>query len=138
MSKEQKFHKLIQEQDSEGKEKLWNKIEQQTENSEQVDLSGGVLAKKHILSKQNKIIFCATAFLAVVIGIILICKFVPNNGNNEVDDFRYCEFGDYYSVEADESISDYSATNNLNLLYFDWYEESLYYADSQFNLKSPD
>lgn len=138
MSKEQKFHKLIQKQDEKGKESLWNKIEEQTGKSEQAELGGGVLAKKQILSKQNLIIICVAALLTLVVGIILICNFIPNKGNNVIDDFRYCEFGDYYSVDSEESISDYATSNNLNLLYFNWYEESLYYADSQFKLKSTD
>lgn len=132
MSKEQKFHKLIQQQDAEGKEDLWNKIEQQTGNNEQVNLHGGVLAKKRVLSKQNIILICAASLL-VIVGIILTCTFIKPNKN---DGFRYCEFGDYYSVEVDQSICDYAENNNLNLLYFDWYEEALYYADKQYKLNS--
>lgn len=138
MSKEQKFHKLIQEQDSEGKERLWNKIEEQTEKSEQVDIGGGVLAKKHVMSKQNIFIICSVIFLAVLVCIILICKFITNKDNNVIDDFRYCEFGDYYSIDSEESINDYSAANNLNLLYFDWYAEAEYYTDTQYKLNSTD
>ena len=136
MSKEQKFHKLIQKQDVEEKEDLWNKIEQQTEKIEQVELGGGVVAKKQPLSKQNKIIICAVALLMAILGIVLICRFV--SPKNDDEGFRYCKIGDYYSVDSDESINDYAIANDLDLLYFKWYEESMYYADSQFKLNATD
>lgn len=136
MSKEQKFHKLIQEQDTDKKEELWNKIENQI-NNEEIDLGDGVLAKKRLLTKQHKLLICLSALLIVVIIAVLVFRlFKPDEIINE--DFRYCNFGDYYSVDSDESISDYSKANSLNLLYFNWFDKTEFYADTQYKMNESD
>lgn len=130
MLREQKFHKMVQQQATDEKEKLWNKTSNELENEDE-DL-GGVLAKKHYLSRQNKIIVCVVAAIVLIVSIALICRFLlPNNKEDEI---RYCGSGDYHYTETIESLKDYSEANNLDLLYFEWYENSLYCMDYQYFL----
>lgn len=132
MSKEQKFHKLIVEQNREEKDSLWRKIEQQ-QDEEVVEL-GEVLGKKHRISQ--KIIIIASSFICLLIGIaiILACT-LPIK---KKDSIRYCVSDDYYFVETESSIEQYAVDNGKELLFFDWYEESEYYIDLQYKLKDTD
>lgn len=135
MFKEQDFHKLIRRQNKVERDNLWNKIESQSEE-EEIEL-GEVLRKKHTNYK-NFFIICVSAVL-LIISIGLILKYTLPDKKTPIDDgIRYCVSGDYYSVETETSIAEYSNEHNLELLYFDWYAEAEYIADIQFKLKTTD
>lgn len=130
MSRERDFHKLIGTQNSEEKSRFWNKLEQRLDE-EEIEL-GEVLRKKHFLSKKNIIIISFLAVLFLAIAIILICNFALKKD----DPFRYCITGDYYSIETETSIDQYSKENNLDLKYFEWYLDSEFFLDRQYKLNA--
>lgn len=144
MSKEKDFHKLIRQQNVDEKESAWNRIEQQ--NEEVVIELGTVLGKKRFFSKKNIILICSAIFF-LILAVTIIIITLPNNqgndvgdgtGNGTIDDKRYCEFSDYYVVESELSIEQYSDANNLQILYFKDYAECEYYTDYVYKLKSSD
>lgn len=130
MSRERDFHKIIEAQYSEEKSRFWNKLEPRLDE-EEIEL-GEVLRKKHFLSKKNIIIISSLAALFLAVAIILICNFTSKKD----DPFRYCITGDYYSIETETSIDQYSKENNLDLKYFNWYLDSEFYLDQQYKLNS--
>lgn len=132
MSKEQDFHELIRQQNTKAREDLWARIENRSDE-EQVSL-GDVLVKKSKV-KQNVLIISAVVLAFLIAAIILIVELMPEKSGNE---FRYCKFGDYYSVEVDESIEQYSKDKNLDILYFNWSNESEYLFDEHFIMNSTD
>lgn len=136
MSKEQDFHKLIRQQNSEEKESVWKRIEQQSD--EEVIELGTVLGKKSLLSKKNIIIICSVIFSLILAATIIIISLPKNHGDGLDNDIRYCDFSDYYIAESELSIEQYSNANNLQILYFQDYAEYEYYTDYVYKLNSTD
>lgn len=144
MSQDKDFRKLIESQDEEQKELLWNKIQVRMsaeEDKVNTENDGGVL----ILSKSKdfinrKIILITSICLLIVAGLILgLCLGLNRNGLDDVIDDspnenRYCVVGEYYSVNTVISIKQYALENNKDLLYFDIYDEIEYYDDIQYKL----
>lgn len=139
MSKEQKFHKLIEQQDIETKRALWERIEEQlnSEGDREIKSDGNafiISQKKRLLAIRLAIVLTAVLALAAVISIILVVKLK----STAVDDIRFCNEGDYYWIDSELNIKQYSQQNGINLSYFDWYEEIEYFADKQFKLYGSD
>lgn len=129
MSKEQEFRELLENQNADEKNIVWCRLEQRLDE-EEVEI-GEVLRKKRALSKTSITIISSFAALIIAVAVILISLFVPKKDNP----IRYCTDGDYYSVETDISIEQYSKDNNLNLLYFDSPKGFEIYYDQQYKLK---
>lgn len=134
MSKEQDFYKAIEQSNAEEKELIWEKIETQRVNeNEKVEADGEVLIKSK--KPLPYLISIPIVLILLGVGIFLICKFTIKNDLNE---FRYCTFDDYYISETDLTIKQYNESNEKDMLYFDWYDTTEYYADSYFRLNSTD
>lgn len=142
MSKDRNFHKLIEEQDKEKKNLVWRKIQNQIADGED-DLNIQNYGEVAALSKSNTkirlILISATVFLALAVVIFLVIFFNYNQNNedfikNPNDEFRYCTVNDYYLEVTNENLKQYKEKNNLNLLYFDFYDVTEYFADTQYKL----
>lgn len=138
MSKEQDFHRLIEKQDVERKEKLWKKIEAKTEDeiNEEIPNSNNTLAinKAINLNKKNLIISCALLlFIIVLITITVIL--LPIN-KKPANNYRYCKEGDYFVIDSDLTLEQYAKQNNLNILYFDWYDKIDFIIKQQYKLNT--
>lgn len=130
MSKERDFRELLKNQNVEEKKTVWCKLGERFDE-EEIEL-GEVLRKKRVLSRPQITIICSFAILIIALVIILACLFIPKKDNP----IRYCTASDYYSIETDISIEQYSKDNNLDLLYFNWYENSEVYLDQQYKLNT--
>lgn len=106
MSRESKFHKLIEKQNTEEKEAFWKKLESRLESERDIDN-----------------VECG--------GEVLV---MSKNEIEKPDDKRYCTVNDYSTEISKITIKQYAADKNLELLYFDYYEQSEYYADTQYVL----
>lgn len=140
MSKEQDFHKLIEQQDAERKEDLWKRISSQVEfeTDEAVSNSNNSLALVKGLNLNKKsIMIMSSILLFIVVLIIVTVVLIPKNKKGG-DNFRYCEDGDYYVYESDLTLAQYAEQNNLDILYFDWYNEIDYLIKKQFRLNTSD
>ena len=137
MSKEQDFHRLIEQQDTERKEELWKRIESQTEEVDDVSNSCNTLAKtrKNVINNKNLLIISSVFLLVAVLTLVTVIL-IPKN--NEIDNLRYCKDGDYYIIKSDITLKQYANQNNLDILYFDWYDEIDYFEEQQFKLNDTD
>lgn len=85
--------------------------------------------KQDPVKKRRFAFISAVAATAVCVAIIVPCAVLlpknNNSGNNgENDNIRYCAQGEYTKQQHEYTIFDYRKNNNLNFLYFDWYELS--------------
>lgn len=141
MSLEDDFHKLIENQDKETKQRLWKKIELDIKDKEDaVETDGEVLVLskgKNFFNKRNFLI-SLFVFLAFILALLLTINFTVWNplGDKIIPDIgnRYCTINDYNSEEVTVNIGQYSAENNLNILHFN-YEAYEPVVDTHYKLK---
>lgn len=149
MSRESKFHKLIEKQNTEEKEAFWKKLESRLESERDIDNveCGGevlVMSKNRTNTTRRNLLIVVSVFMALALAICLtFCIVKPfdktagEDSKNEIekpDDKRYCTVNDYSTEISKITIKQYAADKNLELLYFDYYEQSEYYADTQYVL----
>ena len=83
---------------------------------------------KHVPARKRRFAFISALAAAVVcVAIVVPCAVLlpnKNNGsdNGGKDNIRYCAQGEYGERGVEWTILDYRESNNLNFLYFDWYE----------------
>ena len=132
MSKEQDFYKLIEEQPSNEKARVWTKISNKLNEETTVEVA--VLPKKRFWTVRKIISVCSSIIVFAIIGIGLSIGLSPKNE----DARRYCRQGDYYTIDSEYTLKEYSQINNNEILYFSWWEESEYYYDFEYRLYSTD
>ena len=125
MSKEQDFHRLIEQQDEERKDNIWKKINSQTdsEKDEVVSNSDNTLALAKSLNMNKKSIMIMSAVLLLVVVLIIVTAVIIPKQKNGGDRLRYCDADDYYMSTSDLNLDQYANQNSLDILYFDWYEQ---------------
>lgn len=128
MSRESKFHDLIEQQNQDIKRKSWERLENRCEQITETIVQEGVIAKRH---NKKLIILLATFVLVLCSVLIIVLTTLPDKRNFN----RYCSSEDYNVVPTAETLKNYSASSGEEILYFDWYEESNYYIDYVFQLK---
>lgn len=122
MREERKLNKAIKQDgidtQSEILEELKRRYPQYVEQSD----------KKQAPVKKRRFAFIyAIAVAAVCVAVIVPCAVLLPNRDNGVDNggkenIRYCTQNEYYKDDAEYTIREYRENNNLNFLYFDWYE----------------
>lgn len=128
MSRESKFHNLIEQQSQENKRKSWERLENCCDYITTTTGQESVIAKMN--NKKFIIILAAFVFMLCSFLIIFITT-LPNEQNFN----RYCSNEDYNIIPTTETLKDYSETTGKEILFFDWYEQSNYYIDYIFQLK---
>lgn len=117
------IHKLIEQQEPEAKQRIWEKI------SSQVDLTSDARASKK--SAVNRKFCMWTALATVLVCIVTLSIVLPltlGGGNDDNyadvgnDDPRYSDTGDYLGEPLGQTLKEYSEEHNLNLLYIDRHE----------------
>lgn len=114
-----KFHKLIEEQNPEEKEALYERLKAKLNLPEEpkevkTKQSSGF---RSFFKKPARIISCASAALVVICLAIVI----PLALNNKVPEERYCTASDCVLQEI-TSIKEYAEENQKSILYLDWYD----------------
>ena len=133
MSKERKFHELIEQQNREEKDAVWAKI-QQRETERQKEESP-LSSKTRSFSWRKWAPIVASSLTAVVIGGFATWGFLSlKDGNNE-NKGRYFTSQSYEKVNTQLTLKDYAQEIGKNLLYFDWYEETDYLKNLTWELK---
>lgn len=128
MSKERKFHELIEQQNREEKDAVWAKIQQK---DEPISIS----PKSRPFSWRKWRAVLASSLTAVVICVFATWGFLSlKNGNND-NNGRYFTSQSYETVEVQYTLKDYAQEIGENLLYFDWYEETDHLKDRAWQLK---
>ena len=142
MSKEKKFHQLIEEQNQEEKAKAWEKIQEKMAEASH-DLPVVVENKtSNVRPKWNwrKAVALGTAIVALGVSVFAVMEFIPT-GDITVDEFsseniqvetsdddssqndnRYCTAEQYTSSTIDKTLKQYAQETGKNIRYFDWYD----------------
>lgn len=134
MSKERKFHELIEQQNREEKDAVWAKI-QQKEMERQKEEAVSVSPKPHSFSWRKWAPIMASSLVAVVIGGVATWGFLSlNNKTNDDNKGRYFTSQSYEKINTQSTLKDYALEIGKNLLYFDWYEETDYLKNQVWQL----
>ena len=133
MSKERKFHELIEQQNREEKDAVWAKIQQR--EAEMGKNTVSVPAKVRSFSWRKWTPILASSLVAVVIGAFATWGFLSLNGDEEDNKGRYFTSQSYEIVDTERTIKDYVQETGKNLLYFDWYAETDHLKDQVWQVK---
>ena len=135
MSKERKFHELIEQQNREEKDAVWARLQQKEAEREQ-EKPVSALPKARSFSWRKWVPIVASSLVAVVIGAFATWEFLSlKNNGNEDNKGRYFNSQSYEIVDSQLTIKDYSLEMGNRLLYFDWYEETDFCKDKVWQLK---
>lgn len=134
MSRERKFHELIEQQNREEKEAVWAKLQQ--EDAEKQEKSAPALPKARSFFGRKWVTIAASSLAVVVIGAFSTWGFLSlNDGKNNDNKGRYFTSQSYETVEVQYTLKEYAQEIEKNLLYFDWYAETDHLKDVAWQLK---
>ena len=134
MSKERKFHELIEQQNREEKDAVWTKLQQKEAEREQ-EKPVPALPKARSFFGRKWTPILASSFAAVVIGGFATWGFLSlTNGNND-NNGRYFTSQSYEKVITQRTLKEYAQEIEKSLLYFDWYQETDFLEDYAWQLK---
>lgn len=114
-----KFHKFIEEQNTEEKEELYERLKQRLNLPEAPVKENKKTGFVRFFKKPYRIIACASAAL-VVFCLAIFIPLALKGG--ELAKERYCHEKDCVKMDI-VSIKDYAKENDLPLLYLEWYEK---------------
>ena len=119
MNEEKKLHKLIQSRGAENSEKILDEIKAACpQYFDEPKIESKKSAKKKTLAVCFSVGAVAVS-LAIILPIALHKEESPADNPN-----RYATAEDYNVVEYEQTIKQYAQANNLNVLYFDWYDNA--------------
>ncbi len=128
MSKERKFHELIEQGNQEEKQRVWEKILAMEKERQPQPAP----VKKRWRGWQKWTTVLASVLAVLFIGVFAVVKFFPfDDGEGE----RYFTNQDYEMTEKQETLQEYSQKIGADLLYFDWYQETDYCKNNAWLLK---
>ncbi len=137
MSKERKFHELIEQQNQEEKQRVWEKICAMEAERAREQEQPPVIPQKRVFP-WKKWVAIATCSLAVLgFGVFAMVKFIPwgvHANNDGENNGRYYTNQSYEIVETTDTMKDYAQNIGKNLLYFDWYAETDHLEDKIWKL----
>ena len=135
MSRERKFHELIEQQNREEKDAVWAKI-QQKEAERGKKEPAPALPKTRSFFGRKWVRIMASSLTAVVIGVFATWGVLSlKNENNDANKGRYFTGQAYETVEVQYTLKEYAQEIGKSLLYFDWYEETEYLKNYALQLK---
>lgn len=129
MLDENKFHKLIEQQEGGGKQRVKQRVEAALPEATEVQTRGPVLAVSSD-SRRRILVLVSLALALVIAAAVAIGLVFGLKKKNPA--FRYFCSMDYESVITDVTLKQYSAENGKNYLFLDEYEDALYLDDNYF------
>ncbi len=136
MSKERKFHELIEQQNQEEKNRVWQKIcEREAENAQGARETETVSPKVRPFAWKKWSAIAASSLAAVILGVFAVVKFFPFGGETPDNSGRYFTNQSYEIVDTSMNIQNYAQQIGKDLLYFDWYAETDYCENQIWQLK---
>ena len=121
MSRERKFHELIEQQNREEKDAVWAKIQQQEGEKEEPTPA---LPKARSFFWRKWMSIAASSLAAVVIGVFSTWGFLSLKGGSNDNKGRYFTGQSYETVKVQYTLKEYAQEIEKELLYFDWYAET--------------
>lgn len=135
MSRERKFHELIEQQNREEKDVVWAKLQQKDAEREQ-EKPVPAVPKARSFFGRKWVTIAASSLAVVVIGAFSTWGFLSlNDGKNNDNKGRYFNSQSYEIVATQTTLKDYAKEKGKNLLYFDWYVETDHLKDRAWRLK---
>lgn len=128
MSKEAKFHKLIESQDIEEKKRAWETLQAKLAEETEVPLPQ---PKKRKLSWVKLTSVFASIILIVMVGVYTAIKLQP-------DKTRYCSSSEYQTVVYDKNLKEYSLETGEEVLFLNWYDAGAMYMNNAISLLEND
>lgn len=126
--KDDKFWKIIEEQNPERKEKNWEKLKtvlQSEENENNV-----ILVKTRRIKWSYKRIASVCASAVLLLGICTsVGVYIKRQNDGEAGKSRFCTQDQYGLSISEMNLKEYASFINKELLYFDWYDNCEYLAD---------
>ena len=150
MSKERKFHKLVEDLDREEKNRVWAAIKEQEELMQ--PKSEPIVVKKPQGNTFWRKAIALAASLIIVLGggAFAAIKFLPmvsvdtdstgdiqsnsSSNNSTGNDNRYCDADTYNIIDTDKTLKNLVDLEQKNFLYLDWYDVTDYYDDGIYQL----
>ena len=112
--RERDIHNLIEQQETEKKQRIWEKV------CAQVDMTPTQPVKMVSRKKPVKWALIAMAIVCVVtLSIVLPLTLTDNEPS-----VRFCDVTQYTVEELSKPLKEYIAENNYKFLYVDWYENA--------------
>ena len=107
--REKDVHNLIEQQESEAKQRIYDSIK------ERADFSPSV--KKQ--PRRIKLAVLATVMTCLVVLAVVLPITLRSNKN---DGTRFCDASQYQLEQVTQTLKEYSQQNNSGMLYVDWYD----------------
>lgn len=134
MSKERKFHELIEQQNREEKDAVWAKIQRKEAEREKEEPTPALPQTRSFLGRKWMPIL-ASSLAVVVIGMFSTWGFLSLKDGNNDNKGRYFTGQSYETVEVQYTLKEYAQGIGESLLYFDWYAETDHLKDQVWQLK---
>ena len=134
MSRERKFHELIEQQNREEKDAVWAKIQQKAAERGKKE-PAPALPKTRSFFGRKWVQIAASSVVAVVIGVFAAWGFLSLKDGNNDNKGRYFNNQSYEIVATQITLKEYAQEIGENLLYFDWYAETDHLKDQVWQLK---
>jgi hypothetical protein len=142
MSREKKFHQLIEDQNKEEKELVWAKIQKKL--AEDASNTSMDVAPRRIWRIPWKRLVATGAAIAILaVSVVASLKLLPqgditgdnsSSGNDSQNDNRYCTSEEYTSNQTNKTIAQYAQEKGQNILYFNWYDTTEEVTDFVYTL----
>ena len=134
MSRERKFHELIEQQNREEKDAAWAKLQQKEAEREKKEFTPA-LPKTRSFFRRKWVQIVASSVVTVGIGVFAMWGFLSLKDGNNDNKGRYFSSQSFEKVEVQYTLKEYAQEIGENLLYFDWYEETDYLKNQAWQLK---
>lgn len=108
--REKDIHNLIEQEESEAKQRIWERIKPQ------LDLEPRPKQQPVAKKKTWKWVSLAVALVCIVTLSIVLPLTLKDNGS------RYCDYTQYKKDELNQTLKEYSTKHNNSFLYVDWYD----------------
>lgn len=108
--KKRDIHNLIEQQDLEEKQRIWEKIQSQ--------LDVKPAPQPTVATAKPKTWKWAVAFAVLIVVTLSVVLPLTLTG----DGVRYCDMTQYTTESLGQTLRDYSASHNKELLFVDWYD----------------
>lgn len=112
--REKDVHKLIEQQESEAKQRMYEKIRQRVNLPQPATPQQKPRRVKIKWAVLSSVLACVIIALAVVLPITL--------RNNDSDGPRFCDSTQYVEEKSEQTLKQYAAENGVSILYVDWYD----------------
>ena len=132
MSKEKKFHQLIEETDQAQKKIAWQRIKENDTAYDAQSVSFPAPKKRGIAVWKKALATGALSVLIVGVGAFVGVRYFLKD---EQPTTRYCDAGTYEAQEIPITLKQRVEQEDKELLFLDWYDITDYYTDKVYILK---